>query len=214
MEIRFQRLFLMSLLFISSVTWAQTQEDALLDKMIQPDIERQSIKESDLDTENFEVGIYYGFMNIEDFGTGEVIGARFAYHVTEGIFVEFNYGMTEAEETSFERLSGGVQILTDDERELTYYNASVGYNLLPGEFFIGKNRAINTNLYIVAGAGNTSFADEEYFTYSVGAGFRIYPVDWMALHLTTKVHIFDHEILGEEQTVNNLESSLGLTFYF
>lgn len=216
METGFQRFLLAISVLLSGAVFAQTpsEEDVLLDKIIQPDIERREIKESDLDTENFELGLYYGIMNIEDFGSNDVTGVRFAYHVTEGIFTELNLGITEAEETSFERLSGGVRILTDDERELFYYNINVGYNLLPGEFFIGKNRAINLNFYVTAGAGNTHFADEEFFTYNFGAGLRMFPVDWLATHITTKVHIFDHEILGEEQTVNNLETSLGLTVFF
>ena len=59
--------------------------------------------------------------------------ARFAYHVTEGFFVELAAGKANTELTSFERLSGAAQLLTDSEREYSYYNVSLGYNIFPGE---------------------------------------------------------------------------------
>ena len=53
------------------------------------------------------VGAFVGIMSIEDFGSDVVYGARLAYHVTEGFFVEATVGQTEAGLTSFEVLSGG-----------------------------------------------------------------------------------------------------------
>src|SRR5690606_7545830 len=117
----------------------------------------------------------------EDFGVNTVVGARFAYHVTESLFVELAGGRTEAEETSFERLSGAAQLLTDAERDYSYYNVSLGYNLLPRESFLGRNRAVNTALYVIGGVGNTSFAGDDRFTVNVGLGVRILPLDWLAV---------------------------------
>ena len=57
---------------------------------------------------------------------------------TEGLFVEGTVGQSEAGLTSFEELSGGAPILSDTDREFTYYNLSLGYNLFPGEVFLGE----------------------------------------------------------------------------
>ena len=69
-----------------------------------PDVERREINTAEIDTENFEVGFFAGQMSVEDFGVNTVAGARFAYHITEGFFVEMAAGRTTTEETSFERL--------------------------------------------------------------------------------------------------------------
>ncbi|MGD8524646.1 MAG: outer membrane beta-barrel domain-containing protein, partial [Thioalkalispiraceae bacterium] len=105
------------------------------EQVIEPKLERRQIITPKIDTEDFEVGAFFGFMSVEDFGVNAVYGANLTYHITEDLFVEGRVGFTKTEKTSYERLSGTVQVLTDDQRDLTYYNISLGYNLLPGEGF-------------------------------------------------------------------------------
>ena len=188
--------------------------DADQPPVIEPDVERREINTAEIDTENFEVGFFAGQMSVEDFGVNTVAGARFAYHITEGFFVEMAAGRTTTEETSFERLSGAAQLLTDEERELTYYNVSLGYNIFPGESFIGRGRALNTSLYVIGGVGKTEFASDDRFTVNFGMGMRVMPVDWIAVHADIRDHIFDIDLLGQEKTAHNIEGHLGVTFFF
>lgn len=183
-------------------------------QVINPDVERREIKEPAIDREDFEVGGFVGIMAVEDFGSNVVYGARLAYHLTEGFFVEATAGQSDAGLTSFEILSGGARLITDSERTFTYYNLSLGYNILPGEIFIGEGRAYNTNLYLVAGLGSTRFAGDDRFTVNVGAGYRFLLNDSIALHLDFRDHLFDINLLGEEKTAHNLEAHLGVTVFF
>ena len=183
-------------------------------QVIDPEVERREIKEAAIDREDFEIGGFVGIMGVEDFGSDVVYGARLAYHVTEGFFVEGTVGQTEAGLTSFEALSGGARLITDSERTFTYFNLNVGYNILPGEVFIGEGRAYNTNLYLIAGLGSTRFAGDDRFTVNVGAGYRFLLSDSIALHLDFRDHLFDIDLLGEEKTAHNLEGHLGLTVFF
>lgn len=182
--------------------------------VIKPDIERRTITEADIDSEDFEVGPFVGVMSIEDFGSNLVYGARAAYHATEDLFIEAAAGATEADKTSYETLSGGAQLLTDSQRDLYYYNLSLGYNFLPGESFIGGRHAFNSALYVIAGAGNTEFADDSHFTVNVGAGYRLLLNDWIALRLDFKDHIFESDLLGSDKYTHNLEGTVGLTMFF
>ena len=183
-------------------------------QVIDPAVERREIKEPEIDREDFEVGAFVGVMSIEDFGSDFVYGARLAYHVTEGFFLEATVGQTEAGLTSFEVLSGGAPIIADADRTYTYYNLNVGYNLLPGEGFIGEGRAYNTNFYLIAGLGSTNFAGDDRFTVNFGAGFRFLLNDSIALHVDFRDHLFDIDILGEEKTTHNLEGHIGATWFF
>jgi len=183
-------------------------------QVIDPQVERREIKEPAIDREDFEVGAFVGIMSIEDFGSDVVYGVRLAYHVTEGFFIEASVGQSEAGLTSFEVLSGGAPIISDSERTLTYYNLDVGYNLLPGEGFVGEGRAYNTNFYLVAGLGSTRFAGDDRFTVNFGAGYRFLLTDSIALHVDFRDHLFDIDILGEDKTTHNLEGHLGVTVFF
>ena len=184
------------------------------EQVIDPDVERRDIKEPEIDAEDFEIGGFAGIMSIEDFGSNLVYGVRLAYHITEGFFLESSVGQTEAGLTSFEVLSGGAPILSDSDRQYTYYNLNVGYNILPGEGFIGESRAYNTGLYLTAGLGSTRFAGDDRFTVNFGAGYRFLLNDIVALHLDFRDHLYDIDLLGEEKTVHNLEATLGVTVFF
>ena len=181
-------------------------------QVIDPEVQRREIKEPEIDREDFEVGVYAGILSVEDFESGVVYGARLAYHLTEGFFIEGTVATSDVGETSFEVLSGGAQLIAD--RTLTYYNLSLGYNILPGEVFIGDRRAFNTSLYLVAGLGSTHFASDDRFSVNFGAGYRFLLTDSIALHIDFRDHLYDIDLFGEEKTVHNLEGTLGVTVFF
>ena len=126
--------------------------------------------------------------------------------------MEGTAGQTEAGLTSFESLSGGARLFED--RTLTYYNLNLGYNILPGEGFIGEKRAYNTQFYLIAGLGSTEFADDDRFTVNFGAGLRLLLNDAWTLRFDFRDHLYDIDVLGEEKTVHNLEGTLGFSFFF
>jgi len=223
MENRVQRIFLtasllsaLSLFNVPAFAAEQSEknDDGELGKIITPDIERRHIKEADLDTENFEVGLYYGVLSLEDFGANPVEGISFSYHITEDLFAQANYGISKTQKTSYELLSGGVDLLTKDQRNLSYYNISLGYNLLPGQVYISDKWHFNTGVYFIAGAGNTQFAEKNYFTYNLGSGFKFYATDWMLLDLSMRDYSFTHQLFGVSKKTNNLESRFGLSIFF
>ena len=182
--------------------------------IIDPQVERRSIKRAQIDTEDFEIGVYGGILSIEDFESHSVYGARFAYHLTEDFFLEATLGQSKAGRTSYETLSGSAELLTDDERDYTYYALSAGWNALPGEVFVGKNRAYNTAFYLVTGIGSTRFAGDDLFTVNAGFGYRVLPADWIAVHFDVRDYVYDTDLLGKKKIVNNLEAHLGLSVFF
>ena len=218
MESRFQHIFLAVMAtcaLYAPNAFAGTDPDALeLEPLVVREPDRRQVDVEALDQENFEIGGFYGLMNVEDFGTNSVKGLRAAYHVTEDFFVEGAYGMTTLGRTSFERLSGGAQLLTDAERDMKYYNLSVGYNIFPGESFVSSRWAFKGGLYVLAGVGSTEFAGDDRFTINAGLGYRMAATDWLAFHVTVRDHIFDTDLLGESETKHNIEFSGGLTVFF
>ncbi len=218
MESRFQHIFLAVLTVCALYaphTLAGTDPEALeFEPLVVREPDRRQVDVDALDQENFEIGGYFGLMNVEDFGTNSVKGLRVAYHVTEDFFVEGVYGTTTLGRTSFERLSGGAQLLTDAERDMKYYNLSVGYNVFPGESFVSNRWAFKGGMYVLAGVGSTEFAGDDRFTINAGLGYRMVATDWLAFHVTVRDHIFDTDLLGETETKHNIEFSGGMTLFF
>jgi outer membrane beta-barrel protein len=183
-------------------------------RVIDPEVERRKIKVPRIDTENVELGAVFGALSVEDFGTNPVYGVLAAYHVTEDFFFQAEAGRSTAGKTSFETLGGNIQLLTGDERRFTYYNLALGYNFLPGEVFLGRGRAMTSSFYLMGGIGSVDFAGDQKFAVSFGAGYRILPTDWLAIHVRMQDRVFDSDLLGESKLTNNLEANIGLTVFF
>jgi outer membrane beta-barrel protein len=193
---------------------AAQPKDLELEPLVVREPERREVKVDDIDSENFEVGAYGGILNVQDFGSNPVYGVRAAYHVTEDFFLEGVYGRSELGETSFEKLSGDVELLTDDDRQFSYYNLSLGYNILPGEGFVGRKYAFRGGLYLIAGAGSSDFAGDQRFTISGGFGYRMAATDWLSMRIDVRDYVFESDLLGSNETLHNLEFSGGLTVFF
>jgi outer membrane beta-barrel protein len=183
-------------------------------RVIDPEVERRKIKVPNIDTENIEIGGVFGALSVEDFGTNPVYGVTAAYHVTEDFFFQAEAGRSTAGKTSFETLGGNIQLLTPDERRFTYYNLALGYNFLPGEVFLGRGLAMTSSFYLMGGIGSVDFAGDQKFAVSFGAGYRVLPTDWLAIHVRMQDRVFDSDLLGESKLTNNLEANIGLTVFF
>ena len=212
-----QRFVLIAAALLPAMLSAQPEEAGVSageEPLLDPRIERRQVREAQIDAENFELGVYTGLMSIQDFGVSSYTGLRFVFHVSEDLFFEAGAGRARAGDTSFEQLNPGVLLLENDEKELTTYNFSVGYNVLPGEAFLGSRRAFNNAFYLIGGAGSTEFAGDDHFTLNVGAGYRLLLTDWLSARIEMRDHIFELDLFGEAQTTQNLVWTLGVGGFF
>jgi outer membrane beta-barrel protein len=190
------------------------QDDNAPPRVIEPEVARRKIRVPRIRSSNVEMGLDYGVLSIEDFGTHPVYGITAAYHITEDFFFQGEAGRSRGGRTSFETLGGNVQLLTQSERRFTYYDLSLGYNFLPGEAFIGRGIAMTSAFYLLGGIGGTDFAGDTKFTVNFGAGYRVVPADWLALHITVQDRVFQSSLLGTTKLTNNLEARIGTTVFF
>jgi len=188
--------------------------DSTPPRVIEPNVARRKIKTPKIDNENWEIGVGAGFVSIEDFGTNPSYAGQITYHVTEDFFFRADLGQSTAGKTSFETLGGDIELLTGDERRFTYYSLSLGYNFLPGEVFLGRDTAMNSSFYVLGGIGSVDFAGDNRLTLNFGAGFRVLPTDWLAIHLAVQDRVFDSDLLGESKVTNNIETILSATVFF
>lgn len=181
-------------------------------QVISPQIDRRDIVVPKIDTEDFELGVYAGILSLEDFSSESVLGGRLAYHITEDFFFELSFAQSEVADTNFRRF--GIALFPQETQDVSYYDASIGYKLLPGEVFILDRWAFSSDMYLKLGAGNTEMAGEDFLTYNIGFGLRVLPTDWLSLRLEAVDHIFETDLLGESKFTNNFEFNLGVAFFF
>ena len=145
--------------------------------------------------------------------TGGTPSPSAGYHITEDIFVEGVLAQTKVSDEDFRNIlpSG---IFTSPKQKLSYYNLSVGWNVLPGEVFIGSKRAKASALYLIAGVGSTRFVEQRRQTFNVGMGNRLFLTDKMSLQVDLRDHIFSLDLLGQRKNTQNIELSAGFSYFF
>jgi outer membrane beta-barrel protein len=209
----FRSIFLaVALMPVAELAAQSDEEDS--GNLIEPQIERVEFDESKIDSQDFEIAAYVGFLAIENFNTDIVVGIKLGYHISEDFFVQASYGTSDAGETSFEKLSGGAPLLTEEERQLEYYLVSLGFNLLPGEAFLSDATTYNTVFYLTGGVGTTTFAGEDRFTIEYGAGYRVLFADNLSIDVEMRNLVFNMDIFGSVESTNNLEFTVGLNLFF
>lgn len=217
---RFQQLLLTTFLstsLISIPSFALAEEgDVDINPIIvvEPDNKQREAYEAQIDSEFFEVGGYVGILAIEDFGSSTVLGLKASFHATEDFFLQANYGQAEAGPTTAEYFFGDTESPVITNKDYKYYNLLVGYNLFPGETFVTQDLTFNSAFYLVAGAGNTEFADDNHFTITVGSGYRVILKDWLTVNVDFRDHSFEAELGPKTKRTHNLEFSMGLTAFF
>lgn len=183
-------------------------------EVIEPQVVRRKIEVPKIKAKDIELGTYYGEISIESYTAAPVWGVFGDYHFTEDFFFEAAGGRATAGQTSFETLSGNIQLLTASERQFTFYNLSMGYNFLPGEVFLGPNHVLTSTFYLLGGMGGVKFEGNEAFTVNFGAGFRVLPTDWLSIRIEAQDLVFKSDFLGTNRLRNNLTAHIGASVYF
>jgi len=211
MESRIGSIFLtlVGVIVLAAGTSVHAQDGA--PQVIEPEVERRDIDVGAIDTEDFELTGFIGLMSVEDFETNAVYGARFAYHINSALFAEASIGQTKVGESSAEKLADTKFF---EDRNLTYYDISLGWNILPGESFFGSKRAYNSAFYLIGGLGSTDFADDNNFTANFGFGFKIFPTDSIAIRIEARDYLFDTDVNAEDKTLHNMQGTLNIGWFF
>jgi len=183
------------------------------EQVVVPEVPRRDITLPRFPSNDFELGVYVGTYATQNFGSSMVKGLRFGYHVSEDFFVEGVYAQTKVSDELFRQvLPGG--IFPPGYEKLRFYNISAGYNILPGEVFIGVKRAKPFSLYLIGGVGSTLFNNQRLATFNFGTGMRVYLSDSFAVQVDARDHVFSLDLLGKKESTHNLEFTLGLTGSF
>ena len=204
---------LLAVMALPALAQTAAEPKAANEQVIVPQVERREVKLPKFPSKDIALGLFTGTYATQNFGTSSVTGVRLGYHVTEDVFVEGVYARTTVTDEALRGvLAAG--ILPSPRERLTYYNVSAGYNLLPGEVFIGKGIAKASAIYLIGGIGSTDFAGQRRQTYNFGLGGRVLLADWAAIQVDVRDHVFSLDLLGPSKTTHNLELTAGLTFYF
>jgi len=169
-------------------------------------------KNINIDTEYFDVGVFTGILNIEDFNSELVTGINMTFNANEDFFIQFNYLEADASLSSFELSQG--RLFAGNDRKFTHFDFLLGYNLFLGEHFMSDTNTRLSSMYLVAGVGDTEFGGEESFTYTLGLGYQVALQRNILVRIDFRDYIYKTNIIGENNSTHNTQLSAGVSFLF
>jgi outer membrane beta-barrel protein len=187
---------LLSAITASCSLFTYAKDDDKSVRVIEPNKQTTSVQAAAIDTEHFELGGYYGLMSVEDFNTNPASGLSLTYHIhgTKRFIAQVNYGSSATDKTQGE-IDSDLNFFTDEQRDFNYSNLLVGYDLLDGRSFLGKRMKFNSAIYLMAGAADIEFANNEKTGYVLGVSYRVVLTDWLTFNLDFRDTIFKRQYL-------------------
>ncbi len=167
---------------------------------------------SDLDTEYFDIGIFTGIINIEDFNSELLYGISATFRASEDFFLQLNYLQADSNLSSYEQSQG--QLFSGDDRIFKHYDFLLGYNIFQGEFFSSGNRSNLSALYVVGGVGDTEFGGEGNFSYTLGVGYQVALKRRYIVRADMRDYFYESNLLLEGKDTHNIQFSIGLSYLF
>jgi len=180
---------------------------------IQPEIERREIKIPRIDSEYFELGLLAGALSVEDFGSHLLYGVQGSLHVTQSFFFRAQAVRSKINDNVFRRL--GLPLFAGSGTQaIDKYSVLLGWDVFPGEVYLGESYTISSNIYVQAGASSILIGEKDYLGVVVGVGLRLMPVDWFSISLDVSGSEYNSDIFGFEKISHDYETSIGLGVYF
>ncbi len=178
--------------------------------------DESSDKGLDINNEIFELGAFVGIVNIEDFTSEMVPGISLTFRASEDFFIQYNYlQISKVDLSLYEEQEGAPVYFTGKSRKFSHYDLLVGYNIFQGEFFKAEAKTSLSSLYVVLGAGETSFGEESRFSYTAGLGYQIGLTKHLNFNVDFKNYIYNSSvILDQDKTVNTTQISSGINYIF
>ncbi len=203
---------------VGSLAWAQsTTNDANKpppsDATIVPQVDRRDVKLPRIPSKDIEIGLLGGVYNAQNFGASGVVGVRLGYHLTEDFFAEAEFGRTKISDQSIRAILPGGVIPAGDE-SLGYGTLSVGWNVFPGEIFLGSRQARATQLYLLGGIGSTDFVGQKRQTINLGLGMKVFVAQRWALRVDMRDHLYTLDLLGKRERTHNLQLTTGVSYFY
>jgi len=139
--------------FCIGVVQAEEERSPLFDlsgatPALTPNIDRRDFSVPNIDTENFEIGVYYGIVSVESFGANFVKGVNASFFAPEDFFLTANASFSSIDDRAYRQYV--TYFGESGTRDVTEYSLLLGWNVMPGEFFWIDKQAFTKEFYYLS----------------------------------------------------------------
>jgi outer membrane beta-barrel protein len=186
-----------------------------VDPEIKADLEakrrRRSVKDRLVQkTNRHELGLRGGQYVSDLFDATTVVGAYYAYHLTEDFAVEASGAYTRVTSTGEPELERVFSVLGDPNRRAMLFFANLEWAPLHGKLQTGGS-LVHFDLYLTAGAGVVDSVLSSGVAGDAGLGFMVFLGRAVALRFEVRDHVYRQQLLTRKMLVNDVAATVGLS---
>jgi outer membrane beta-barrel protein len=163
-------------------------------------------------TNRHEFLIQGGYYVSDLFDGTYIIGASYAYHMTEDLAVEATFAYSRLESSGAPELERMFAVLGNQSRNELFFNADLVWVPAHGKMRIGGSIR-HFDLYLAAGAGVIDSALSSDIAGNGGFGLKFFLGRAYAIRFDVRDHIYQQQLLSRKVLVNDLTTMVGFSIY-
>ncbi|HEY2899048.1 MAG TPA: outer membrane beta-barrel domain-containing protein [Polyangia bacterium] len=141
-----------------------------------------------------------------------VVGAAYAYHMTEDLALEASGAYTRLNSSAGSELERSFVLLQNKSRRALLFDADLVWAPAHGKLRVGGS-IIHFDPYLAAGGGVVDSVLSSDLAGNGGFGLKFFVGKAMAIRLDLRDHIYRQQLLDRKILVNDLSTMLGVSLY-
>jgi outer membrane beta-barrel protein len=189
-----------------------------LDEDVKADLDakrrRRSVKERLVQKTNRHELVLRGGDYVSDmFDATWVIGAAYAFHLTEDFAVEASASWTRLTTTSGAELERTFKLLENRDRRALLFATNLVFSPLHAKLQAGSS-IVHFDVSVTAGAGVVDSVLSSGVAANVGVGFGFFLGKATTIRLDLRDYVHRQQLLQDKEIVNDLAATLGVGVLF
>lgn len=194
---------------------APSADGSCVDESVKADLDakrrRRSVKERLVQkTNRHELGLRGGQYVSDIFDSTYVVGALYAYHLTEDFAVEASGSYTRLTSQGGPELERVFSVLGGHERRSLLFFSNLVWAPLHAKLQSGAS-LLHFDVYVTAGAGVVDSALSSGIAGNAGFGFMVFLGRAFALRLDVRDHVYRQALLTRRLIVNDVAITGGVS---
>jgi len=163
-------------------------------------------------TNRHELMVQGGYYVSDLFDGTFIVGASYAYHMTEDLAVEATFAYTRLESSGGPELERTFAVLGNQQRRELFFNADLVWVPAHAKMRIGGSIR-HFDLYLAGGAGVVDSALSSDIAGNGGFGLKFFLGRAYAIRFDVRDHIYQQQLLSRKVLVNDLTTMVGFSIY-
>lgn len=191
--------------------------DACIDENVKADLfakrKRRDVRDRLFQqTNRHEITVQGGYYASDLFDGTYVVGAAYAYHMTEDFAVEASGSWTRISSSGSPELERAFTLLGDSDRRALSFDADLVWVPAHGKLRLG-GAIQHFDLYVAAGAGVIDSVLSSDIAANAAVGLKFFLGRAVSVRVDLRDHVYRQQLLARKEWVNDVTAMIGIGLF-